>query len=192
MTFIKCNRCKKEINNKIKICPHCNYNLSRRNYFQLTYKEKQMINNIIQEKENKLNVFNILYIIIFIPLLIIFVLSKLYILAFALIPIAFILMRFKIYYYYLNHNEIDFDKDKNDYKELSKDTDKQLELFKTGKIAIICIILIMTIIGIFVFNNNNNDDNKNDYNQEWCNSSSNSYQKCYYSHYEDRCICKDR
>lgn len=126
----------------------------RRNYFELTYKEKQMVNNIMLEKEGKYTPFSIVLFSVYAFALIICMTQKLVIHLFLLIPIMFIAIRLRLYYYYKTHPEINFDKDKENYQKIEEKTDRQMALGKFA-VAIFGVVIVIGIMGICgAFDNN--------------------------------------
>ena len=98
----------------------------RRNYFELTFKEKQMVNNIMLKQESYFNVFNISIMIV--SALCMLILQNNLVLMLIIYLIIFLVLRFKLFYYYLKHTEINFDIDIKENKEISKYIDNQTKL----------------------------------------------------------------
>ena len=139
-------------------------NRKRKSYFKLTYKEKQMINNIILKQEGYFSIFNISYMLVSVLLVIIALQQHKIILVFILIPIIYLILRLRLFYYYQTHTEINFDIDNEENEKLSNYTDSQLNFFKIGGIVIVVIMLIFIVIGLGIFNNDNSDtENNNGY-----------------------------
>lgn len=164
-------------------------NVNRRGFFKLSYKEKQMVNNIMLKKEGKYTPFNLLFISIYIIMLVIF--KENIIIYFFLLPLGYVVIRLRLYCYYNKHKEIDFDKGKNNYQEISDYTDKQFALEKFGLIVLGIVMFIFAIGMLGAFDNNDNGDN-NYTEDKWCRTYTNAYRKCHYSYWEKRCVCKER
>ena len=129
-------------------------NSKRRNYFELTFKEKQMVNNIMLKQEGYFSIFNISIMIISALCMFISLSQNNLILVLIISLIMFLVLRFKMFYYYLKHTEINFDIDSNENKEFSKYTDNQTKLI-FGIFGIFAILMFIVILGICgVFDNN--------------------------------------
>ncbi len=57
-------------------------------------------------------------------------------------------------------------------------------------IGVGAIVVVVVICIVSIFSNNGSDEPN--YNQEWCASKSDTYNKCSYSYFEGRCVCKRR
>lgn len=129
-------------------------NSKRRNYFELTFKEKQMVNNIMLKQEGYFSIFNISIMIISALCMFISLSQNNLILVLIISLIMFLVLRFKMFYYYLKHTEINFDIDSKENKEISKYTDNQTKLI-FGIFGIFAILMFIVILGICgVFDNN--------------------------------------
>lgn len=129
-------------------------NSKRRNYFELTFKEKQMVNNIMLKQEGYFSIFNISIMIISALCMFISLSQNNLILVLVISLIMFLVLRFKLFYYYLKHTEINFDIDSKENKEISKYTDNQTKLI-FGIFGIFAILMFIVILGICgVFDNN--------------------------------------
>ena len=100
-------------------------NTQRRSYWKLTLKEKQMINNIMLKQEGYFSISNISIMIMLALCLLIPLSQNNLILVLIICPIMFLVLRFRIFYYYLKHTEINFDNDSEENKKMSKYTDNQ-------------------------------------------------------------------
>ena len=129
-------------------------NSKRRNYFELTFKEKQMVNNIMLKQEGYFNVFNISIMIVSALCMLVSISQNNLVLVLVISLIMFLVLRFKLFYYYLKHTEINFDIDSKENKEISKYTDNQTNLI-FGIFGIFAISMFIVILGICgVFDNN--------------------------------------
>ena len=129
-------------------------NIKRRNYFELTFKEKQMVNNIMLKQEGYFSIFNISIMIISALCMFISLSQNNLVLVLVISLIMFLVLRFKLFYYYLKHTEINFDIDSKENKEISKYTDNQTKLI-FGIFGIFAILMFIVILGICgVFDNN--------------------------------------
>ena len=130
--------------------------MKRRSYFKLTGKEKQMVNNIMLKQECYFNVFNISIMIVSALCMLVSISQNNLVLMLIIYLIMFLVLRFKLFYYYLKHTEINFDIDSKENKEISKYTDNQTKLIFGifGILAISMFIMILGICGVF----DNNDD----------------------------------
>lgn len=138
-------------------------NSKRRNYFELTFKEKQMVNNIMLKQEGYFSIFNISIMIISALCMFISLSQNNLILVLIISLIMFLVLRFKMFYYYLKHTEINFDNDSKENKEISKYTDNQTKLI-FGIFAILMFIMVLGICGVFDDNDSSgSSDNGNGY-----------------------------
>ena len=126
-------------------------NVKRKSYWKLTFKEKQMVNKIMLKQEGYFNVFNISIMIV--SALCMLILQNNLVLMLIIYLIIFLVLRFKLFYYYLKHTEINFDIDIKENKEISKYIDNQTKLI-FGIFAISMFIMVLGICGVF----DNNDD----------------------------------
>lgn len=136
-------------------------NSKRRNYFELTFKEKQMVNNIMLKQEGYFNVFNISIMIISALCMFISLSQNNLVLVLIISLIMFLVLRFKLFYYYLKHTEINFDIDSKENKEISKYTDNQTKLI-FGIFGIFAILMFIVILGICGAFDNNDSSGSSD------------------------------
>ena len=137
-------------------------NNERRSYLKLTFKEKQMVNNIMLKQEGYFSIFNISIMIISALCMFISLSQNNLILVLIISLILFLVLRFRIFYYYLKHTEINFDNDSEENKEISKYTDNQTIMI----FVIFGVIILLFIIGIFISNNIGGKDNGSCYTRD--------------------------
>lgn len=116
--------------------------MERRSYWKLTEKEKQMVNKIMREVEGNFSAFNVTYIAVFSMLLLMCGTQHQFIFIFALVPIMFIIIRLKMFYFYKTHPEINFDKDREKYQKASDYAD----IMKKLSIGFVCVAAVVGIV----------------------------------------------
>lgn len=139
-------------------------NVNRRGFFKLSYKEKQMVNNIMLKKEGKYTPFNLLFISIYIIMLVIF--KENIIIYFFLLPLGYVVIRLRSYCYYNEHKEIDFDNDSKENNEMSKYTDNQTKLIVGFFVGIILFAIIGMFVGDFIDGNRNGNGSESCYSRD--------------------------
>ncbi len=126
--------------------------MKRRSYFKLTGKEKQMVNNIMLKQEGYFSMFNISIMTISVLCIFISISQNNIIFVLIISLIMFLVLRFKMFYYYLKHTEINFDINSKENNEMSKYTDNQTK-FILGIFGVVMVIGAMGLLGVF----DNND-----------------------------------
>lgn len=138
-------------------------NNERRSYFKLTFKEKQMVNNIMLKQDGYFSIFNISIMIISALCMFISLSQNNLILSLIIILIMSLVIRFKMFYYYLKHTEINFDNDSKENNEMSKYTDNQTKLIVGLFVGIILFAIIGMFVGDFIDGNRNGNGSESCY-----------------------------
>lgn len=141
-------------------------NNERRCYFKLTFKEKQMVNNIMLKQDGYFSIFNISIMIISALCMFISLSQNNLILVLIICLIMFLVIRFKMFYYYLKHTEINFDNDSKENNEMSKYTDKQTKLIVGLFVGIILFAIIGMFVGDFIDGNRNGNGSESCYSRD--------------------------
>ena len=119
-------------------------NNERRSYFKLTFKEKRMVNNIMLKQDGYFSIFNISIMIMSALCMFISLSQNNLILVLIIFLIISLVIRFKSFYYYLKHTEINFDNDSKENKEMSKYTDNQTKII----VGFFVGIILFAVIGL--------------------------------------------
>ena len=141
-------------------------NNERRSYFKLTFKEKQMVNNIMLKQDGYFSIFNISIMIISALCMFISLSQNNLILVLIICLIMSLVIRFKMFYYYLKHTEINFDNDSKENNEMSKYTDKQTKLIVGLFVGIILFAIIGMFVGDFIDGNRNGNGSESCYSRD--------------------------
>ena len=85
---------------------------------------------------------------------------------FFLLPLGYVVIRLRLYCYYNEHKEIDFDNDSKENKEMSKYTDNQTKLIVGFFVGIILFAIIGMFVGDFIDGNRNGNGSESCYSRD--------------------------
>lgn len=202
MAMIKCKECGKEISSNDKFCRSCGNEIEKKEL--KTIKEELEENYCCENKNRTLNkiVFYVCLIMILFILLPL-ILSKdnptffgVYFLFLFFIFFALAIGFLVVFCGAFNKNTRSLKKFKEQLSKLDKIERKRainIKILQSFGVSIACFAFII-VVGFCSANSNSDSssDSDLDYKIDSCSSRTNTYQKCHWSAWENRCVCKFR